>query len=111
MLRWGITRSLNIAAYLDPVVQLHLPTGVNTDMLQSFPCNIVRLATRLKSLENRRLVDSSWRIRVQCARIAMSENALNFGVYLLETVHEVKHFISQHLWVLLLQLEDLHGEK
>jgi hypothetical protein len=41
----------------------------------------------------------------------MSENALNFGVYLLETVHEVKHFISQHLWVLLLQLEDLHGEK
>ena len=111
MLSYAIPRRLTVAAYLNPVVQLDLPAGVNTDMLQGFPCNIVRLATRLKGLKYRRLVDSSWRIRVQCAIIAMSENSRIFDVYLLETIHEVKHLISRHLGVLFMQLEGFHGEE
>lgn len=96
-------------SYLNPVVQLNLATGIDTDVLQSFPCNIVRLSARLQSLQNGRLVDSSRGICVQRAIRAISEWRAASDSYVLEAVDEIEHLVPRDFWVFLLQFKGLHG--
>ena len=70
-------RCLAISTHLDPVLELNLSTGIDTDVLESLARTVVRLSAVLQRVEDAGLVDPSRRV---CGyRTALSLTPINAG--------------------------------
>ena len=97
-------------AHLDPIFNLDLATGVDTDVLQGFARTVVGLAARLQRVEDIRLVHPSWGLRGNRAVGCVSwRRSVGDTADILEAVYEVKELVLGDLWVFLTQTEGLHG--
>lgn len=50
--------------HLNPVLELNLSAGINTDVLERLPNTVIRLSSRLQGLEDRGFVNSPRRVCV-----------------------------------------------